>query len=150
MRNPSAGGFSLLELMVGIAIVGVLASLSMVSFRSYQDRARKAHVITAMKGIADELQAYGADMGAYPDSLTELGLDGLLDPWGNPYGYTNLATSPPGMARKDRFLVPINSDFDLYSKGPDGRSVAPLTAKHSRDDIVRANDGSFYGWARDY
>jgi general secretion pathway protein G len=150
MSIRSRRGFSLLELMVGIAIVGVLASLSAVGFRGYQDKARKAHVISAMKGIVDELKAYGADMGEYPDSLAQLGLDGLKDPWGNPYGYTNLATASRGQARKDRFLVPINSDFDLFSKGPDGRSVSPLTAKHSRDDIVRANDGAFYGWARDY
>ncbi len=54
---------------------------------------------------------------------------------------------PAGQARKDRFLVPINSDYDLYSKGQDGESVAPLTAKKSQDDVVRANDGAFVGLA---
>jgi general secretion pathway protein G len=47
--------------------------------------------------------------------------------------------------RKDRFLVPINSDFDLYSMGKDGESVPPLTAQKSRDDIIRANDGAYIG-----
>lgn len=37
-----------------------------------------------------------------------------------------------------------------YSMGPDGRSVAPLTAKASRDDIVRANTGRCIGLAADY
>ena len=46
--------------------------------------------------------------------------------------------------------MPINSDFDLYSTGPDGASVAPLTAEPSRDDIVRANDGAFIGLASEY
>jgi len=46
--------------------------------------------------------------------------------------------------------VPINSDYDLYSKGPDGLSLKPLTAAPSRDDIVRANNGSFIGIAADY
>ena len=55
-----------------------------------------------------------------------------------------------GHARKDHSLVPINTDFDLYSMGPDGRSSPPLTAKASRDDIVRANDGAFVGVAADY
>ncbi len=54
---------------------------------------------------------------------------------------------PTGQARKDRFLVPINSDYDLYSKGRDGESVAPLTAKKSHDDVIRANDGAFVGLA---
>ena len=48
---------------------------------------------------------------------------------------------------KDRFLVPINSDFDLYSMGKDGKSQMPLTAKDSRDDIIRANDGAYIGLA---
>jgi general secretion pathway protein G len=46
--------------------------------------------------------------------------------------------------------VPINTDFDLYSMGPDGRSAPPLTASDSRDDIVRANNGRFVGIAADY
>ncbi len=55
-----------------------------------------------------------------------------------------------GQARKDRFLVPINSDYDLYSLGKDGRSVAALTAKDSRDDVVRASDGAFIGLASNF
>ena len=52
--------------------------------------------------------------------------------------------------RKDHRLVPINSDYDLYSMGKDGRSVSPLTARHSHDDIIRANDGDYVGLAKDY
>jgi len=52
-----------------------------------------------------------------------------------------------GRARKDRFLVPINSDFDLYSMGRDGESVPPLAAPKSRDDVVRAANGAFVGLA---
>jgi general secretion pathway protein G len=50
-----------------------------------------------------------------------------------------------GTLRKDRNLVPINSDYDLYSLGPDGETRPPLTAGPSRDDIARAADGSFVG-----
>lgn len=57
---------------------------------------------------------------------------------------------PSGQARKDHSLVPINSDFDLFSKGRDGRSTGPLTAAASQDDIVRASDGAFVGLGRDY
>jgi general secretion pathway protein G len=55
-----------------------------------------------------------------------------------------------GQARKDRNLVPINSDYDLYSVGPDGRSVPPLTAHHSQDDIVRARNGAYIGPASEF
>lgn len=53
-------------------------------------------------------------------------------------------------ARKDHNLHPINSDFDLYSSGADGQSSKPLTAGASKDDIIRANNGSFYGYGKDY
>jgi len=78
----------------------------------------------------------------------------MLDPWGRPYVYLKFPPSkgkaPPGGARKDRFLVPINSAFDLYSLGKDGNSVAPLTAAASRDDVIVANDGGFVGLASNY
>jgi general secretion pathway protein G len=55
-----------------------------------------------------------------------------------------------GKARKDKFLVPINSDYDLYSDGQDGQSASPLTAKASQDDIVRAANGSYVGLASQF
>ena len=72
----------------------------------------------------------------------------MRDPWGHAYQYLNHATAKgKGAFRKDKRIVPINTDYDLYSMGKDGQSVAPLTAKASRDDIVRANDGRFVGLA---
>jgi general secretion pathway protein G len=44
-------------------------------------------------------------------------------------------------------MVPINTDFDLYSMGRDGQSLAPLAAPTSRDDVVRAANGAFIGLA---
>jgi general secretion pathway protein G len=55
-----------------------------------------------------------------------------------------------GQARKDHSLVPLNSDYDLYSTGPDGATASPLTAQASRDDILRANNGRFVGPASMY
>ncbi len=55
-----------------------------------------------------------------------------------------------GRARKDHNLVPINGDYDLYSVGADGKSAPALTAEVSQDDLVRANNGAFVGFARDY
>jgi general secretion pathway protein G len=49
--------------------------------------------------------------------------------------------------RKDRFLVPINSDYDLYSMGPDGESKRNLNTPVSRDDVIRARDGAYIGVA---
>ena len=67
------------------------------------------------------------------------------------YQYLNLTDkASKGKARKNKNLVPINSQFDLYSKGKDGDTIPPLTAKPSRDDVVIANDGRFIGLASTY
>ena len=39
----------------------------------------------------------------------------------------------------------MNSDYDLYSMGPDGESLPPFTASTSRDDLVRASNGGYIG-----
>ncbi len=96
------------------------------------------------------VESYYQANDIYPNSLTDVNMNLVLDPWGLAYEYLNLAGAPLGQMRKDQALVPINSDYDLYSKGLDGASVAPLTAAASRDDIVRANNGSFIGIASDY
>jgi general secretion pathway protein G len=74
----------------------------------------------------------------------------MLDIWGNPYQYLRLDPKDPGTPRKDKWIVPINSDYDLYSMGKDGKSTSPLTANSSRDDIIRASNGSYIGLAANY
>jgi general secretion pathway protein G len=76
----------------------------------------------------------------------------MKDPWGNPYEYLKIMGNGPGrgQCRKDKFLNPLNDDYDLYSKGRDGASQAPLTAQASHDDVVRASNGSFIGPALNY
>jgi general secretion pathway protein G len=53
-------------------------------------------------------------------------------------------------AVKDRNLVPINYDYDLYSVGKDGQTQPPLTVQASWDDVIRANGGGYVGLARLY
>jgi general secretion pathway protein G len=137
--------------MLGVAIVGVLVGIAYPSYQQYTERARVAQAIIDIQGISANVTAFWNDNRDFPSSLSEIGVGGMKDPWGNSYQYTNLGDiKGNGKARKNKNLVPINSDFDLYSMGKDGASVSPLTAKASRDDIVRANDGRFVGLASDY
>jgi general secretion pathway protein G len=143
-------GFTLVEIALVVGIIGVLAALAGSGYSVYRDRARKASAITTMRSISSAIDAFRASSERLPFDLAEIGMDKYRDPWGNGFQYTNFAVTPKGKWRKDRFLVPINSTYDLWSMGPDGKSQPPLTSKTSRDDIVRANDGTFYGWASDY
>ena len=137
--------------MVVIAIIGTLAAIGIPVYSSWIEKAKITKAISEIRIIEKEITAYYIENNELPQSLADISKEGLMDPWGNPYEYLNLqATKGKGKMRKDRFMVPINTDFDLYSKGPDGRSVSPLTAKHSHDDIIRANDGEFVGSASQY
>ncbi|TKB57816.1 MAG: prepilin-type N-terminal cleavage/methylation domain-containing protein [Nitrospira sp.] len=235
-RREHSGGFTLIELMLAVAIIGIMSSLAIPNYVGFLEKARMAKTVAEMNGIAKQIQLYSVAEGQYPDSLGQIGLDNLRDQWGNPYQYlrincmtqlsemrdnsdpshtgseglvlpVSVVLSPitahvslavnvgnlqgrmylvaqggngnggggngnggggngnggggngngnggggcgSGQPRKDHFLHPINSDFDLYSMGKDGDSVAPLTAQKSRDDIIRANDGGYYGVASNF
>ena len=52
--------------------------------------------------------------------------------------------------RRDRFLFPLNTDFDLFSLGPN-RAMAPSIGQAlSLDDVIRANNGGYFGLASKY
>ncbi len=146
-----ARGFSLIELLLIVAILGTLMAIALPVYARALESARIARAIGDIKAIGTDLRLVQLTGGTLPNTLTEIGREDLRDPWGNPYVFVNFANlKGKGGMRKDRFLVPINSDFDLYSKGADGESVPPLNAKQSRDDIIRANDGGFVGLASEY
>ncbi|MBN1104104.1 MAG: prepilin-type N-terminal cleavage/methylation domain-containing protein [Deltaproteobacteria bacterium] len=144
-------GFTLLELIVVIAIVGTLASVAVPTYYSYVEKARITVAISDIRQIERLIVSFQAGEGHLPASLDETGVGNMLDPWGNPYQYLDVTDAKGvGQARKDHHMVPINRDFDLYSMGKDGKSQSPLTAKASRDDIIRANDGQYVGIAEHY
>jgi len=145
-----AKAFTLLELMLVVAILGITAAIAIPIYTQYKVKLDNAVAVTDIVRIQVVIGSYYQANDVYPNSLTDVNMNLLLDPWGLPYEYLNLTGAPIGQMRKDQALVPINSDYDLYSKGPDGASVKPLTAAMSRDDIVRANNGSFIGIASDY
>jgi general secretion pathway protein G len=142
-------GVTLLELMAAIAVVVVLASLAIPAFNGYVQRARVARAVSDIGTLSLNLYRWQSNTRTLPATLAEAGLGGN-DPWGRPYVYLRVEGAKIGQLRKDGNLVPINRDFDLYSMGADGESVGPLTAKKSRDDIVRANNGAYIGLAANY
>lgn len=52
--------------------------------------------------------------------------------------------------RRDRFMFPLNSDYDLFSLGPDSATAVGLGHTMSLDDVIRASDGAYFGTAADY
>jgi general secretion pathway protein G len=92
-----------------------------------------------------------AENRGYPANLAEVGLDNLIDPWGNPYQYLVVeGLGNNGAVRKDKNLVPVNQHYDVYSMGKDGVTASPFTSTLGRDDVVLAGDGSYFGLAEDF
>jgi general secretion pathway protein G len=149
-RHIKHRGFTLLELIVIIVIMGILSGIAYPLYTQYIDSSKIARAGVDIQNISAGISTYLVDHGQYPASLAAAGYTTLRDPWGNPYNYLIISTAKIGDMRKDKFLVPINTDYDLYSMGKDGKTAAPLTAKNSRDDIIRANNGVYIGLASDF
>ncbi len=153
IRQNKNCGFTLIELMIVIAIIATLAGIAVPTYIGYRQRVFEVRAIAEIKQIERDLMLFQMENNALPDSLAQIGLGALRDPWGNPYQYLNFATlkdKGKGTMRKDHSQVPVNTDFDLYSMGPDGKSTSPFTAQASRDDIVRANNGQYIGSVSNY
>lgn len=141
-------GFTLIEILVVTAIIGTLSAIAVPKYHDLSNRAKTAKAVEDIRALEIDITTYYAGTNMWPADLATIGRNQMPDPWGKPYQY--LVIGSGSGVRMDHFLHPINSDFDLYSMGPDGASSPPLTAQGSRDDILRANDGGYVGLAADY
>jgi len=121
-------GFTLIEIMVVVVILGILAGIVVPRLLDEPEKARRTTAATQIRSLEEALGLFKLDNGFFPS--TEQGLDALvekpsvgrearrykeggyikkipLDPWGQPYLYLS-----PG----------VHGDYDLFSYGPDGES----------------------------
>lgn len=140
-----------MEVLLALGILSILSMMGSLVYGEALDKARLTRAIAEIRTLEKEVAAWEIDRSTLPEDLAAIGRDGLLDPWGRPYVFVNFAAAGnKAKPRKDRFLVPVNSTYDLYSKGQDGESKAPFTARMSHDDVVRAADGAFVGLAVEF
>jgi general secretion pathway protein G len=147
--RPDIMAFTLIELLIIMAIMGTLAAIAINAYHIYIEKARIATAVADIRNLQNIIMLYEADNGQLPDSLGDIGMDKFLDPWDNPYEYRNY-TTPKVKVRKNKKDKPLNTYFDLWSNGRDGKYGYPLTTKDSQDDIIRAYDGTFIGLGADY
>jgi len=149
-RSVEITGFTLLELLIVMAIIFVLATIAYYKYSAFIDQTQETRAIADIKQIAQFIEEFNSRNGRYPDSLDELGRGTFKDPWGRPYQYVNISEDDKKgkekqKARRDRNQKPINTYFDLWSNGADGDYQQQVNGAKSRDDIIWAWDGQFVG-----
>ncbi len=121
MKKRLSGGFTLIEMMVVIVILGVLALVLVVSFAGKDDKAKKAATRSIIEQVSNQIEEFKMDHGQYPQSLEELRRrPGFVsdDDWTGPY----LKKKPKdGWGREFHYESPgpDGYGFQIYSLGAD-------------------------------
>jgi general secretion pathway protein G len=149
-RRPSTAsgrrsnrGWTLLELALIVGLIGTLVAVALPLYNNHRDKVRQAQTIQDISTMSAAIEHYWQDNRDYPDSLADVDFGGRKDPWGRAYNYYNIDKNGRGAARKDKALNPINTDFDLYSVGADGKTKKQVSHRDSEDDVIRASNGRF-------
>jgi len=127
LNSRKQGGFTLIEIMVVVVILGILAALVVPQVMNRPDQAKVTVAKGDIKAIGAALDMYKLDNYAYPS--TQQGLDALVEkPGGNPQpknwnrdGYLKRVPKDP-WGNEYQYLSPgTQGQYDLYSYGADGK-----------------------------
>lgn len=109
-RRPRRTGFSLVEIMVVVVIIGILAGAVALQVSDYTSEARQNRARSDIATIVDAIETYRLKHGRYPsnsEGLANVSIKTQNDPWGNAYGYNQ-----PG---RD------SAPFEVFTLGADSR-----------------------------
>lgn len=102
-------GFSFIEVMIVVVIIGLLAGAVALKVSDYVDKAKLNRAKSDIATVVNAIESFYADQGRYPNNdegLDVLPLKSKSDPWGRPYQYNQ-----PGR----------NGPFEVLCYGADGR-----------------------------
>lgn len=139
--KKNARGFTLVELLIVVAIVGLIAAIALPHFLGALDRGRQKRTMADLRSIATALESYSIDATIYPVATDITSLKNALEP-------IYIQTAAPIDGWGVPFIVDsAQTDYTLGSGGKDGGGLnyigGPTT---SFDDAIIFSNGQFRQW----
>lgn len=125
-RRTRAGGFSLIELMVVVAVIGILVGIAWPSYLNYVKRANRSQAQQLMLEIANREQQYIIDARAYTNTIGATGLN-----IGNKDGWTCTATCTNG-----KYTVSVAKDTPTATPPSFTVTADPGTGVQQSDGVL--------------
>ncbi|MGQ7845565.1 type IV pilin protein [Granulosicoccus sp. 3-233] len=94
-QRPFHAGFTLIEVMITVAIIGIIAAIAVPSYSSYMIDARRTDAIAFLSEVAGEQQRYFTENNQYAADMKELGYGGAAT-YATPEGHYVVSISNPG------------------------------------------------------
>lgn len=138
-KQRKSAGFSILELLLVLVILGILAGIVGVNFVGQSGKAKVTAAKTQLENLKTALTRYNIDVTDFP--TTQQGLEalseqpnGVEDDWDGPYLEEKVVDDPWGNPWQYTYPGTHNNDYDLYSYGPDGKQGGDDDIKNWSDD----------------
>ena len=145
MTTTKTAGFTLVELLIVVAIIGIIAAVAVPNLLNAVDRAKQKRTMADMRSLAEGVEAYSVDFTIYPTASDISGLKIAIHPthmrvFPGTDGWNNALVYDPGST--------VGMGYTLRSTGKDGMVEGSPTggATHEFDCDIVFSDGEFKQW----